>query len=217
NHCHRSADDPPLSGSAMVANDSPMPWLTSSPARRPASNAIRSIMPIAMPTLNSRSTGSAVAASTAIGGGAGNTADSAADSASVTISRACAGMPRPAITGSTCSAAPMRSAYQSTAASMPNRSTPAIDASETVSTRRQASADQVRDAVEQVDGEGDHAPEQEMPGGGHHHHQADHLDHERDGRLVDLGGGLQHADGDADHQHRDQRRAAEGERHLQAA
>src|SRR5690606_20462659 len=199
----------------MVANDRPMPTLTSSPARRPASNASRSIIPIATPSENSRSTPSTVAASTPIGGGAGITVASAADSAMVVISRARAGIPRPPTTGSTCSAAPTRSAYHSTAPSMANRSSPASVVSETVSTA--ASADQVRDAVEQVDGEGDHAPEQEMPGRRQHHHQPQRLDHELDGRLVDLGGGLQHAHRHAHHQHRDQRRAAEGERHLQAA
>ena len=44
---------------------------------------------------NSRSTFSAVSASTAAGGGTGSIPDSAADTASVMISRARAGMPRP--------------------------------------------------------------------------------------------------------------------------
>src|SRR5690606_32171358 len=215
NHCDSTGDEVPLKGSAMVANDRPMPTLTSSPARRPASKARRSIIPIATPSENSRSTPSTVAASTPIGGGAGITVAKAADSARVVISRARAGMPRPPTTGSTCSAAPTRSAYHSTAPSMANRSSPASVVSETVSTA--ASADQVRDAVEQVDGERDHAPEQEVAGGGQHHHQAQGLDHELDGRFVDLGGGLQHADRHAQHQHRDQGRPAQGQRHLQAA
>ena len=55
-----------------------------------------------------------------------------------------------------------------------------------------------------------------MAGDGDRADQRQALDHEGDGRLVDLGGGLDDADRHAHRQHRQQHRRTEQQRHLQA-